>query len=284
MFYLKKEILASELAHALNLEYKGLKDFYIKAVDKLDTVGEGGLSFSKGKEATKSQTVLISKYDNQNNNLIISQNPRLDFIRCLHWLNSNIGFVSKEANYDIHSSAQISKSAVIEANVSIGEGCIVEHNVVIHSGTRIGKNTIIRANSVIGAQGFGFEKLPNGEYIRFPHLGAVVIGNNVEIGALNSICIGALGNTVIADGVKTDNLVHIAHNCIIGKNSIITACAELSGGVELGEGVWLGPNCSTMQKIKIGNNSLVGLGATVTKDVTENVIVAGSPAKIIRTI
>ena len=117
---------------------------------------------------------------------------------------------------------------------------------------------------------------------RFPHLGNVQIGNDVEIGALNSICRGALGNTIIGSGVKTDNLVHIAHNCVIGKNSILTACTELSGGVVIGENVWMGPNCSIKEKIEIGSNSLVGIGSVVRKNVGTNCIVAGSSAKLLR--
>ena len=93
---------------------------------------------------------------------------------------------------------------------------------------------------------------------------------------------GALGNTSINDGVKTDNLVHIAHNCKIGKNSILTACSELSGGVQLGENVWLGPNSTIMEKILVGDNALIGIGSLVRKNVKPNTIVAGSPAKFIR--
>ena len=100
---------------------------------------------------------------------------------------------------------------------------------MVHAGSIIGERCVIRSNTVIGAQGFGFEQDSDGTWLRFPHFGNVVIENDVEIGALNSICRGSLGNTIIRSGVKTDNLVHIAHNCIIGKNSILTACTTLGG-------------------------------------------------------
>ena len=112
------------------------------------------------------------------------------------------------------------------------------------------------------------------ELLRFIHLGGVKIGNEVEIGALNSIARGTLNDTIIENGVKTDNLVHIAHNCYIGCNSLITACVELSGGVIVGKNVWIGPNSSVLEKIKIGDNAFIGIGSVVTKDVDTNM--AGS--------
>ena len=116
------------------------------------------------------------------------------------------------------------------------------------------------------------------------HLGGVDIGENVEIGAVNSVVRGALGNTVIQDYVKTDNLVHIAHNCFIGKGSLLTACAEISGSVTLGKNVWLGPNCSLNNKISIGDKSFIGLGAVVTKNIPPNEVWAGNPARFIKKI
>ena len=214
--------------------------------------------------------------------LLISKNPRLDFCKALTFLIDmeylDLGY--KETH--IHSSADISESAVIEQGVSIGANCVIDHNVVIQAGSNIGERCVIRANTVVGAQGFGFEQDDDGSWLRFPHLGNVVIEDDVEIGALNSICRGAHGDTVIGSGVKTDNLVHVAHNCRLGKNSILTACAELSGGVIIGENVWIGPNSSVMEKIKIDNNSLVGIGSVVTKDVVANSVVAGSPARLLR--
>ena len=112
----------------------------------------------------------------------------------------------------------------------------------------------------------------------------MIIGDNVEIGALNSSARGTLSDTVIQDHVKTDNLVHIAHNCSVGASCLIAACAELSGGVVLAEKVWVGPNSTFLQKVKVGTNSFVGLGSVVTKDIPNNVMVAGSPARRIRDV
>ena len=121
----------------------------------------------------------------------------------------------------------------------------------------------------------------DGSTFRLPHIGAVEIGTGVCIGSMNSIAAGTLEPTVIEDYVQTDNLVHIAHNVSVGAGSLITACAEISGSVTIGPGAWLGPNCSVMNKINIGARSMVGLGTIIRKNLPENVIAAGSPARIL---
>lgn len=281
-YCIKKEISANELSIALNLSFEGSPSQVIKSIGSLANIESNILKFANKHQEDYLFGVVIGTAGTKAESLIISDNPRLDFCRALQFLISSEILIKTKAKSEIHSTSIISNSAVIEDGVKIGEGTVVEQNVVIHSGSVIGKNTIIRANTVIGAQGFGFEKNHDGSWVRFPHLGKVIIGDNVEIGALNSVCIGALDDTIICDGVKTDNLVHIAHNCQIGKNSIITACSELSGGVVLGEGVWIGPNSSTMQKVKIDDYALVGLGTVVTKNVEKHNTVAGVPAKVIR--
>lgn len=282
-YQLKSTILLTEIAKKLNLEFKGI-DLEVKGVAPFSSCQAGELSFTKDLSNVKSKTVLVVPIDANLKSLdtlgyLLSNNPRLDFIRVLSYLEEFIGFATYDFPSEIHPTAKIGENVVIESGCKIAEGVVIEHNVVIHSGTRIGKNSRIRSCSSIGGDGFGFERIEGGMPLRFPHLGRVVIGENVEIGALNSIAKGTLSDTEIYDYVKTDNLVHIAHNCIIGKNTIITACAQFSGGVIVDENVWIGPNSSIMQKIKIGNNALVGLGAVVTKDVAAGTTVAGNPAR-----
>lgn len=279
---LMKDVDALVLAEALGLEIQGEQHHCISMVVSLDESVESSLSFSKGTSEEFSPGVLIAPKGANAATVIISENPRLDFCRALLFLTENEFISTSSFDGNVADSAHVSEHAVIEKGVVIGENTVIEHNVVVHSGTTIGSNSIIRSGTVLGAQGFGFEKDENGVWQRFTHLGGLKIGDNVEIGALNSICVGALDDTVICDGVKTDNLVHVAHNCKIGKNTIITACAELSGGVTIGEGVWIGPNSSTMQKILIGDNALVGVGSVVTKNVKPNYVVAGNPAKVIK--
>lgn len=281
-YYINKKITVLELGNALGLEVCGNREQIISEITSLNSNKNNALTFSTKKHSDFVDGVLIGYEGSKSDSLLISKAPRLDFCKAVQYLIDQNILVNRVTDSQIHESASIANTATIENGAVIGENTVIEHNVTIHQGSIIGNNSIIRANTVIGAQGFGFEKNSDGSWERFPHLGKVIIGNNVEIGALNSICVGALGNTVICDGVKTDNLVHIAHNCYIGKNSILTACTELSGGVTLGEGVWVGPNTSTMQKITIGSFAVVGLGSVVTKDVEVSHTVAGVPAKVIR--
>lgn len=279
---LNKTFLANELSKSLSLKIEGDINQKFNSISNIDDTENSSLKFTKKSSNEYLKGVIIGPSGTKAETLIISDNPRLDFCKALNYFinNNELIFTSRESS--IHSSSYIAKTAIIEEGVHIGANSVIEHNVVIHKNSTIGRNCIIRSNSVVGAQGFGFEQDLDGKWIRFPHLGAVDIGDNVEIGALNSVCVGALGNTSINDGVKTDNLVHIAHNCKIGKNSILTACSELSGGVQLGENVWLGPNSTIMEKILVGDNALIGIGSLVRKNVKPNTIVAGSPAKFIR--
>jgi UDP-3-O-[3-hydroxymyristoyl] glucosamine N-acyltransferase len=278
----KKQILAYELAEVLSLILKGDPSQSLLSLGNINSTKSNTLKFSKSKLDGGLSGIIIGPDMEDVETLLISDNPRLDFCKALTFLIDMDYLDLSHKDSHIHSSAHIAKSVVVEPGVLIGADCLIEHNVVIHAGSIIGDRCVIRANTVVGAEGFGFEQDIDGSWLRFEHFGNVIIENDVEIGALNSICRGALGDTVIKSGVKTDNLVHIAHNCIIGKNSILTACTELSGGVVVGENVFMGPNCSVMEKIKIDDNSQVGIGSVVRKNVEANSIVAGSPAKLLR--
>jgi len=287
-YKLKNKILLSEIANKLSLEFKGV-DLEVKGVAPFSDCQSGELSFTKDLSNHKANSVLVVLHDTTIEELdsagyILSSNPRLDFIRVLSYLEDVIGFATYDFPSEIHPSAKIGQNVVIEDGCKISEGVVIEHNVVIHSGTQIGKNSRIRSCSSIGGDGFGFDRMEGGEPLRFPHLGGVIIGGNVEVGSCTTIARGTLSNTIIEDHVKIDNLVHIAHNCHIKTGAFIIACAEISGGVVIGENAWIAPNSCTHQKINVGDNSIVGLGAVVTKDVPSNTVYAGNPAKKIRDI
>lgn len=287
-YKLNKSCQLSQLASELSLKWSGL-DVSIEGVAPSNQVASSEITFSKDFAGDECGVVYITSVqpDETNtkiNGFIISDNPRLDFIKVLDFLYVEIGFSVWDSPAEIHPSAAIGENVVIENGCVVGANSVIEHNVVLHAGTRIGNGSRIRSCSSVGGDGFGFERLADGTPIRFPHLGGVLIGDNVEIGALNSVARGTLSDTIIENGVKTDNLVHIAHNCHIGPGCLITACAELSGGVQLGPNVWVGPNSSFMQKITVGAGSVVGLGAVVTKNVPSHTIYSGNPAKKIRDI
>lgn len=215
-------------------------------------------------------------------------NPRLSYakvmtvalrsvlVRC-QYANRNGAFVADDAV--IGEGTIVEPGAFVDHSVAIGSNVRICAGAAIRSFTDVGDNTIIRENAVIGSEGFGFERDVDGTPIRLPHLGGVQIGRNVEIGALNSVCAGTIDPTIVEDNVKTDFLIHIAHNCVIGEGAIITACAELSGSVTVGKRVWIAPNVSITEGRQIGEGATVGIGAVVIKDVEPGAVVAGNPAK-----
>lgn len=213
---------------------------------------------------------------------IVAANPRLAFAHALHALAQDPGFQRPTAQARVHPTARVSPTAVLGAGVVVGARTVIEHHVVVADGVVIGNDCHIKSNTVIGEAGFGFERDEQGIPVRLLHLGSVVIGNRVEIGSLNTVCRATLGVTLIEDDVKTDDHVHVAHNCRVRRGALLTACAELSGGVDIGEFAWLGPNTSVIQKAVVGDHAFVGIGANVTKSVEPHAKVAGNPAKALR--
>ncbi len=243
-------------------------------------------------QQTKSKVIVCSKNltienEIENKLLICVENPRLTFSRIINH------FYFEEQKFQIHKSVVIHEEAEIDKNVyigpnsiigkcKIGKGTVIYGNCTIYDNTIIGDNVKIHAGAVIGTDGFGYDKNENGEYEQFPHIGGVLIENDVEIGANTAIDRGSLGNTIIRKGTKIDNLVHIAHNVEIGKNSVVIACAEVSGSVKIGENSWIGPGAKILDRLTIGKNSLIGIGAVVIKNVDENATVVGNPARRIK--
>lgn len=204
---------------------------------------------------------------------IIVDNPRLAFAKVVKKFFQNMKKPTVSMNSIIAENAiigdnvSIGNFCVIGEHVTIGDNTIINHNVIISAETCIGQECYIKSGTVIGEDGFGFDFEEDGTPFRLPHLGRVIIGSYVEIGAKCTIAKGTLGDTIIEDHVKIDDQVHIAHNCLIQEKTIITACAEISGSVTIGPKTWIGPNSSIIQKIVIGDESLIGIGAVITKDV-----------------
>jgi len=217
--------------------------------------------------------------------LIRVDNPRESIIKIL-----NHCFSAETPCKCIDPTASVHKDAIIHPSVHIGPNCaigkatirentIIHANVVINDQVQIGKNVIVLPGCVIGFTGFGYYKDGSSKLVNFPHYGGVIIGDDVEIGANTCIDRGTLGNTVIKNGAKIDNLCHIAHNVTIGENSMVIALAMVGGSTKTGDGSWIAPGAVLRDGISIGRNSLVGLGAVVVKDVPDNTTVIGNPAK-----
>ena len=182
-------------------------------------------------------------------------------------------------NVKIGKNCSIGHNTIIESNVILGDNCNVGNNVVIKN-CIIGKNTNILDGAILGKKGFGF--YPSKKNIRYPHVGAVIIGNNVEIGSNNTIDRGSLSNTVIGDGTFLDNQVHIAHNVKIGKNCIITGQVGIAGSSTIGSRVMIGGQAGISGHLTVGDNVQIGGGSGVIKNIPSNTKVMGYPAKNIR--
>ena len=184
------------------------------------------------------------------------------------------------ANVSIGRNCSIGHNTIIERNVSIGDNCSIGSNVVIRNSI-INKNIRILDNCIIGKHGFGF--FPNKDKnMRYPHIGAVIIEDNCEIGCGSTIDRGSMSNTVIGENTYLDNQIHIAHNVKIGKNSIIAGQVGIAGSSILGENVKIGGQAGISGHLKIGNNVEIGGGSGVIKDIPDNSKVMGYPAKNFR--
>lgn len=284
----------SDIAKFLKKEFIG-EDVEITTFSSLSNLVEKSVVFAKKYSKDYSEAlsnarnvlaIVCEDYrDKVNVPHIISNNPRFDYLRVVSEF-----FVEKEIPTGIHPSAVVEAGAKIGENVSLGAHCYIGPKVTIGDDTTIlpntsiyGKVTIgngcyIKPGVVIGGPGFGFEYDENDIPIHFPHTGEVIIGNNVYIGANTTVDRATIDATIIEDNVKIDNLVHIAHNCIVEKNSYVIAGSILSGGVTIGEKSWISPNSTIHQKVKVEKNSTVGMGAVVLKKVKEGTTVFGNPA------
>ncbi|VFJ13111.1 UDP-3-O-(3-hydroxymyristoyl)glucosamine N-acyltransferase [Candidatus Nitrosocosmicus franklandus] len=219
--------------------------------------------------------------------LYFLENPRLAFVQLFHKYNDTKDVRQISQCAILHESAKVGKDCTIGAYSVVDKDCIVGDNCIIGNRVSlrncvIGNNCIIQSGTVIGEDGFAYERYENNELLQFPHIGKVIIGDNVEICANCSIARGSLSNTIIDDGTKLDALVHIAHNVKIGKNCELTAGTVIGGSTVVGNSTWTGLNSTLKDNIRVGNNVIVGAGAMVIKDVEDKDIVAGVPAKSIK--
>lgn len=170
-------------------------------------------------------------------------------------------------NVNIGESVVIHPGCVIGDNVEIGDGGLLYPNVTIYAGCRIGRNAIIHSGAVIGADGFGFAP-EDGQWVKIPQIGAVSIGDDVEIGANTSIDRGALDDTVIGNGCKLDNQIQIGHNCIIGDHVVIAGCVGIAGSAKIGRGCMIGGAAMILGHLEIADGTTISPGSMVMKSIT----------------
>jgi len=171
----------------------------------------------------------------------------------------------------------VEAGAVLYPGVELGADCVIHARAVLRERTRVGDRVLVGAGAVLGSEGFGFVTDEQGERVRTPQLGRVVVEDDVEIGANATVDRGALGETRLRRGAKIDNLVQIAHNCDVGEDAIVVAQAGLSGSTRIGAGALVMAQAGTTDHVEVGAGAFVGARAGVHKDVPPGAQVYGSP-------
>ena len=190
-------------------------------------------------------------------------------------------FVGRDAS--IGDGCTLHPGAKVFAQATLGEGCTIHANAVIRERCRLGRGVVVNACAVIGSDGFGYRPAADGRsMVRIPHLGNVVLEDGVEIGANTCIDRAKFGSTVVGAGSKIDNLCQIAHNCRIGRMTVIAGLTGLAGSVQVGDGVQIGGNCGIADHRSIGNGARLAAKSGVMEDVPEGATWGGYPAQDIR--
>ena len=182
-------------------------------------------------------------------------------------------------NVSIGNNVKIYPHVYIGDGVKVGDNTILYPGVKIYTNVRIGSNCHIHAGAIIGSDGFGFAPQKDGTYKKIPQLGNVVIEDNVDIGANTVLDCATLESTIIKTGAKLDNLIQIAHNVIIGENTVIAGQAGISGSTKIGKNCVLAGQGGIAGHVDIADKVTIGAQAGITKSITtEGQILLGSPA------
>ena len=225
--------------------------------------------------------------DYKDRTLVLVARPRLAFIRVMQ------RHFAEEIRFGISPGVVIDEEAHMHPSVCIGPNCyigeceigentVIHGNVYVYPNVKIGRNVLIEAGAVIGAGGQGFERNQRGEFEKFPQVGGVVIEDDVEIGSNASVMRGALGNTVIGTGTKVGHLCNIGHGVVIGRHCLIVSMSMIGGSTVIGDYSQISFGACVRDGIKVGNNAFVGMGAVVTKNIDDNCVVYGVPARAVR--
>jgi len=311
------KITIQELADRLGLAFEGDGAVEISGVASLDKAGPGDLVFFAQAKlrpllSSTAAAAAILPIEEPFSPLpfkavLRSDNPQLAFVRAIDQIKP-----PRIPAPGIHPTAVVSPSALLAPDVSIGALSFIGENVEIGPGTivfplvsiypgvrvgaacrlhsgvslredvRLGDRVILHNGVIIGGDGFGYLKSPDGSHIKIPQVGSVIIEDDVEIGANSTVDRAALGRTIIRRGVKIDNLVTVAHNVEVGENSILVAQVGIAGSSKIGRNVILSGQVGIPDHIEIGDGVIVAAKTGVTKNVPAGAFVAGIPHLDIR--
>lgn len=303
------ELRVRDIADRLSGVVAGDDQVAISGINSLDKASHGDISFffdARYKDSLKkseaSALIVSEKVETFKGSQVIVPNPRLAYARLVAIfappLNkfpgvSNDAVISGTAllgkNLSIYPTVYVGENAVISDNailypgvfigdnVKIGKGTVLYPNVTVMHDCVLGNEVIIHPGSVVGSDGFGYVQ-DGSVHVKIPQIGIVVIDDNVEIGSNTTIDRAAMGKTWIQQGVKIDNFVQIAHNVVIGENSIIVAQTGISGSTKIGREVIMSGRVGISDHLNIGDKAILGPGSGVTKSVPPGQIVTGYPA------
>ncbi|WP_238947471.1 UDP-3-O-(3-hydroxymyristoyl)glucosamine N-acyltransferase [Vandammella animalimorsus] len=280
-----------EICAALGGQLHGDAATPITAIAALESAGPTQISFLSNPrllpllQASQAACVIVqaahAEQAQARGACIVADDPYLYFARLTQWWRQRQGDLPAPG---IHPSAVVDPSAQIDATASIGPLTVIGSGVRIGAHSRIGARVtiernceigarcIVQSGAVIGGDGFGFAQAPaaGGKvWVKIEQLGAVRIGDDVEIGANTCIDRGALGDTVIASGVKLDNLIQIAHNVQVGENTAMAACVGISGSTKIGANCTLAGGVGVVGHIELADNTHVSGATVISRSLTE---------------
>ena len=293
------ERLGAHLSGDPNLEISGVAPLETAGPDQISFLSDSRLRTRAGQ--TRAAALILGAGDAATLDpayagaRVICANPYAGFARAAQWfaaINAQKPAAGIHPSACVDASAEISASAhlgphvVVEAGASIGDdvvldaGCFVGRNArigtathlfaraTVHAGCVIGARGILHSGAVIGADGFGFAE-ENGHWIKIPQTGAVLIGDDVEIGANTTVDRGALSDTIIEDGVKLDNQIQIGHNCRIGAHTAMAGCVGVAGSATIGRHCTFGGAAMVLGHLTIADHVHISSGSMVARSIHE---------------
>ncbi|MDN5211986.1 UDP-3-O-(3-hydroxymyristoyl)glucosamine N-acyltransferase [Fulvivirgaceae bacterium BMA12] len=308
------EFTVNDIANILNGEVVGNREMKIKTLGTIQDAEDGAISFLSNPKyenfvyTTRASAIIAKKGFSPKKNidatLILVDDPYLSFTILLEEYHKIISFqksgvedpsfIGKDSSTGddifrgafsyIGNNVTIGNNVKIYPHAHIGDNSVIGNNTVIHSGvkvyanTKIGNYCVIHAGCVIGSDGFGFAPQDDGSYKTIPQLGNVIIEDHVDIGANTVIDCSTLNSTIIGRGAKLDNLIQIAHNVEVGKNTVIAAQTGVSGSSKIGSNCVIAGQVGIVGHLEIGNNVKIGAQSGIAKSLKDNKIVSGAPA------
>lgn len=302
-----KQYTLREIADFLAITLKGDGDCIITSISPLDKAQSNQISFLEKPEYRKhlattnaSAVILAEEFANQaQTNILISKNPYLSYAKLTELFTDYpcndqgihpTAIIGNNCSIDKSSSiaanSVIGNQVIIGKNVQIAAGCVISDfvtigdnsklypNVTIYHRVKIGANAILHGGCVIGSDGFGMAN-DKGVWHKIHQLGAVAIGDNVEIGANTTIDRGALDDTIIEDGVKLDNQIQVGHNVHIGAHTAIAGCTGIAGSTKIGRHCMIGGGCGISGHIEIISGTILAARSNIGQSITEPGMYAG---------